>query len=325
MKNMQKVSVIISNWNGKKLLKEFLPSVIETIKYSGGNHELIVIDDASSDGSQEFIKKNYPQVKLIELKENKGFGEANNIAVSQSKNNIVVLLNNDMMIEKDYFSFVLPHFNDEDIFAVTLKVNMEDNFRKKIKTLTSSWARFRFGFWQDVDNCNLKDGEGRHISLTALGGGAAFDKKKFLSLGGFDNLYYPFYYEDTDLSYRAWKRGWKIIYEPRTIVHHRCSQTITTHFGRRPASLVRKRNYYLFIWKNITDRSLILQHLLFLPFFLLNKLVSGRVMWIKAFFLALKQLKGALVRRRKAKKESILSDREVLGFFRGGKRGIEVE
>lgn len=311
---MKKASIIISNWDGKNLLKENLPSVIKAIKYSKIDHELIVVDDASSDRSQEFIKKNYPQIKLIELKENKGFGEANNIAVSQSKNEIVVLLNNDMAIEKNYFSFVLPYFDDEKVFAVTPKMITEDIFRKKIKTSTSSWAEFRRGFWHDTDDVEMK--EGRHLSLTASGGGATFNKEKFLSLGGFDRLYYPFYYEDTDLSYRAWKRGWRIIYEPRTIVHHRCSQTITTHFGRRPASLVRKRNYYLFIWKNITDRPLILQHLLFLPFFLLNKLVSGRVMWVKAFFFALKQLKEALAQRRIVKKESILSDRDILNLFR---------
>lgn len=57
---MRKASIIISNWDSKNLLKENLPSVIEAIKYSGGNHELIVVDDASSDGNQEFIKKNYP-------------------------------------------------------------------------------------------------------------------------------------------------------------------------------------------------------------------------------------------------------------------------
>ena len=313
---MKKVSIIISNWNGKNLLKENLPSVVRAIKYSGGDYEVIVVDDASSDGSQEFIKKNYPQIKLIELKENKGFGEANNIAILQSKNDIIVLLNNDMSVKKNYFSFITSHFDDENIFAITPQINMKDTSRKKIKTLTSSWAEFRRGFWHDVDNVEVKDKEDCYLSLTAPGGGTAFNKEKFVSLGGFDSLYYPFYYEDTDLSYRAWKRGWKIIYEPRAVVYHRCSQTITTHFGKRPASLVKKRNYYLFIWKNITDRPLILQHLLFLPLFLLNKLVSGRVTWIKAFFLALKQLKEALVRRRIVKKESVFSDRSILNLFR---------
>lgn len=313
---MKKTSVIISNWNGRELLKESVPSVLEAIKYSGVDHELIIVDDASSDGSQEFIKKNYPQVKLIVLKENKGFGEANNIAVSQSKNEIIIPLNNDMSIEKNYFSSVLPHFDDETVFGVTPKMSEEDALRNKVKIRTSSWAEFKFGFWQDIDNINLKDRKSRYISLTALGGGAAFDKKKFISLGGFDKLYYPIYYEDTDLCYQAWKRGWKIIYEPGTTVHHRCSQTITTQHGKKRASLIKKKNYYLFIWKNITDRPLILQHLLFLPFFLLNKLVSGRVMWVKAFFLALKQLKEALVRRRTVKKESVFSDRDILNLFR---------
>lgn len=321
---MKKASVIVTNWNGRELLKESVPSVIEAIKYSGVDHELIIVDDASSDGSQEFIKKNYPQVKLIALKENKGFGKANNIAVSQSKNEIIIPLNNDMSIEKDYFSSVLPNFDDETIFGVTPKMSEEDTLRNKVKIRTSSWAKFKFGFWQDIDNINLKDRKGRYISLTALGGGAAFDRKKFLSLGGFDKLYYPVYYEDTDLCYQAWKRGWKIIYEPGTTVHHWCSRTITTQHGRKCASLIKKKNYYLFIWKNITDHSLILQHLFFLPLSLLNKLLSGRVMWIKAFFLALKQLKGSLVQRRKVKKESILSDREVLGLL-GGKHGIKVE
>ena len=321
---MKKASVIVTNWNGRELLKESVPSVIEAIKYSGVEHELIIVDDASSDGSQEFIKKNYPQVKLIALEENKGFGKANNIAVSQSKNEIIIPLNNDMSMEKDYFSSVLPHFDDETIFGVTPKMSEEDALRNKVKIRTSSWAEFKFGFWQDIDNINLKDRKGRYISLTALGGGAAFDRKKFLSLGGFDKLYYPIYYEDTDLCYQAWKRGWKIIYEPGTTVHHWCSKTITAQHGRKRASLIKKKNYYLFIWKNITDRPLILQHLLFLPSFLLNKLVSGRVMWVKAFFLALKQLKGSLVQRRKVKKESILSDREVLGLL-GGKHGIKVE
>lgn len=313
---MKKASIIISNWNGKNLLKENLPSVIKAIKYSGGNHELIVIDDASSDGSQEFIKKNYPQIKLIELMGNKGFGEANNIAASQSKNEIIVLLNNDMSIEKNYPSFVLPHFGDENIFAVTPKMVTEDTFRKKFKVTSSCWAKFRHGFWHDIEIHNLRDEEGHSISLTAPGGGVAFDKKRFISLGGFDSLYYPFYYEDTDLSYRAWKRGWKIIYEPRTIVHHRCSQTITTHFGRRPASLIKKRNYYLFIWKNITDRILILQHLLFLPFYLLSKLFSGRAMWAEAFFLALRQFPQVWSKRKEVKKEQILSDREILNLHK---------
>ncbi len=312
---MRKASIIISNWNGKNLLKENLPSVIKAIKYSGGNHELIVVDDASSDGSPEFIKKNYPQVKLIELEENKGFGKANNIAISKSKNDVIVLLNTDMSIKKDYFSFVLSHFDDENIFAVTPKMITEDIFRKKFKVTISCWAKFRHGFWHFIEIRDLRDEEGHRIVLTVPGGGVAFDKKKFLSLGGFDSLYYPFYYEDTDLSYRAWKRGWKIIYEPTTLVYHRCSMTIGEHFGEY-ASLIEMKNYYLFMWKNITDSHLILKHLLILPFHLLIKLLGGRWIWVKGFFLALKQLREVLARRKVVKKESILSDRKVLDLFK---------
>jgi GT2 family glycosyltransferase len=309
-------SIVVSNWNGKNLLQKNLPSIIRAIKYSGTEHELIVVDDASSDGSQEFVRQTYPQVKLIGLKENKGFVRANNIAVGRSKHDIVILLNNDMLVEKDCLSFIIPHFDDEKVFAVTPKMITEDIFRNKYKITISCWSKFRCGFWHDVEIPGLKDKEGRWIVLTAPGGGIALDKKKFLSLGGFDILYYPFYYEDTDLSYRAWKRGWKIIYEPATVINHRCSMTIGGHFDRQYTSLIKMRNYYLFIWKNITDRRLILEHLAVLPFHLLAKVAGGRWIWVRGFFWALKELKAVLAHRKVAQEESILSDREILDYYK---------
>lgn len=304
---MRKASIIVTNWKGCQLLKESLPSVIEAMENSGVDHELMVVDDASHDGSVEFLKREYPQVRVLEMKENQGFSKANNIGISESHHDIVIPLNNDMVLEKDYFRYILEPFDDDTVFAVSPKT-IEEKIGKPPKVRRASGARFKFGFWIDEERDH-------HLSLTALGGGPAIDKKKFMALGGFDRLYRPLYYEDTDVCYRAWKRGWKIIYEPRAEVYHKCTATMRSFFSRRRVSLMKRKNYYLFMWKNITDRKLIAKHFLALPFHLLGKLISGRWLWIGAFFVALRQLPEAFSRRRKERREQVLSDSEVLKIF----------
>ncbi len=83
------------------------------------------------------------------------------------------------------------------------------------------------------------------------GGSSAFDRAKFLELGGFDSLFHPFYYEDTDLGFRAWKRGWKVLYEPRSIVHHEHRGTIGKKFSPDYIEKVVRGNSLLYCWKNI--------------------------------------------------------------------------
>lgn len=307
---MRRASVVISNWNGLRLLKECLPGVIEAIKHSGVEHELIVIDDASQDDSVEFLKKEYPdEVRVIEMKENQGFAGVNNIGVAESKYDIVIPLNNDMIPNKDYFRYVLEHFDDEKVFAVSPKTIEEKGEDKPPKVRQSSGAKFKGGFWVDTERDSSP-------SLTALGGGMVVDKKKFMALGGFDKLYRPLYYEDTDLCYRAWKRGWTICYEPRAEIYHKCTATMRSFFSRRRVSLMKRKNYYLFMWRNITDRKLIIQHFLALPFFLLGKLLSGKWLWITAFSRAARQMPEAFRKRKQEKTEQVISDREIFDLFK---------
>ena len=85
------------------------------------------------------------------------------------------------------------------------------------------------------------------------GGSCAFDRRKFLELGGFDHLLAPFYLEDTDLGYMAWKRGWKVLYQPRSVVYHEHRGTIGKRFTEAQIQAVLKKNFILFCWKNIHE------------------------------------------------------------------------
>src|SRR5204863_9068099 len=149
--------------------------------------------------------------------------------------------------------------------------------------------------------------------LWAGGGSCAVDRKKFLTLGGFDSLYHPFYFEDTDVSYQAWKRGWKCLLAPASRVVHKHRATTKAKFPDRFVETTVRKNQYLFIWKNVTDLSMILEHVINLPRIHARAMLRDEPAFeVRAFFRALGQLPEALRKRLANAPQYALSDREVL-------------
>ena len=95
-----KASIIIPNWNGRELLEQCLPSVVEAVRSGGEGHEIIVVDNHSTDDSVPFLKANYPEVKVLELDRNRGFAGGCNAGAAASQSEIIVFLNNDMMVDR---------------------------------------------------------------------------------------------------------------------------------------------------------------------------------------------------------------------------------
>ena len=217
-------SVVIPNWNGRDLLEKYLPSVIEAMAGHPEN-EIIVVDNGSSDGSAEFVRAAFPQVKLLALPANLGFGGGSNAGFRAARNHIVVLLNSDMRVAPDFLPPLLEGFGDPEVFAVACQIFFSDPQKVREESgLTQAW-------WQDGA---LRVRHRIDPAISDLfpcfypgGGSCAFDREKFLELGGFDELLAPFYLEDTDLGYLAWKRGWKVLLSaaqrgvPRASRHHR--------------------------------------------------------------------------------------------------------
>ncbi len=250
-------TVIIPNWNGHDLLNDFLPSVIAAMSRRGGN-EIIVVDNASSDKSRILLSQKFPQVRVLQLKENIGFGGACNVGVMAASNDVVVLLNNDMRVEPDFLEKLLDKFSDPKVFAVSSQIFFADPTKRREETgLTETWwQKGRLGVTHHVDPA-IKDA---FPCAYPGGGSSAFDRRKFLELGGFDELYHPFYYEDTDLGRLAWKRGWKVLYEPGSVVHHNHRGTIGKKFEAEHIQQIVHRNAILYCWKNIHDWRLLLSH-----------------------------------------------------------------
>jgi glycosyltransferase involved in cell wall biosynthesis len=142
-----------------------------------------------------------------------------------------------------------------------------------------------------------------------------------LELGGFDELLAPFYLEDTDLGYMAWKRGWQVLYQPRSIVYHEHRGTIGRRFSDAQIQAVLKKNYLLFCWKNIHNWRLLASHFLFNYGGAVLSLISGDVPGranLQGWWRAFRQLPGAVRSRWRARCLAAVDDAEAFRRPLGG-------
>jgi O-antigen biosynthesis protein len=309
-----RATIVIVNWDGRHLLAECLPAVAEAVRYEGGDHEILVVDNGSTDGSVEFIREHFPKIRILVLDKNYGFSGGNNRGVSEVRTDIIVLLNNDMIVDRAFLGPLLRGFSDPSVFAVTSQIFFADTKRRREET-GKTRARFEQGFfylWHD--GIDPQENTAEWIPVFWAGGGScAIDRRKYVALGGFDSLYHPFYVEDTDLSYQAWKRGWKSLLAPASRVIHKHRSTSAKKFGTDYIENTVRKNQYLFVWKNVTDPGMVFEHVLNLP------RIHGRAMLqhpprteVRAFFRAFRQLPEALRKRLHNLPEYRLTDRDVL-------------
>lgn len=301
------ISIVILNWNGLEFLRRCIPSVVKAVDIYGNNCEIIVLDNGSSDRSIDYLKSNFSQAKTISLKENLGFASGMNIGVREARGDIVIGLNNDVIVEEDFIAPLVRHFDGNgNIFAVACKMLLWD---KKTLNFAQAVGRFRLGiFRKTYQQPNMAT-----HTLYACGGAFAVDKKKFLELGGFDEDMI-IYWEDLDLCYRAWKQGYKTIYEPRSLVYHKFHGSFIKKCGKNGIHLISGENYFLFALKNFHDKSLFYQQILSLPLLMLVAPLLGKSHFSLGLLRSLKRWPVFLKKRREERKKAIFSDREVLSM-----------
>ncbi len=242
-----KISIIITNFNGVNLLRD---NLIEVINNSPEANEIIVTDDASTDNSLRYLnslQKKYLKLKIISHKKNIGFAANSNSAVKASQADLVVLLNSDIKPVKGYIKNSLKHFKDPHVFGVGFAEIGHEN-----------WAKLYWGggYIQHQPGLDIKTS---HISGWLSGGSSIVRKSLFTKLGGFDQVYEPFYSEDLDLGFRAWKSGYKLIWEPTAKVYHKHESTMSK-FPKRHLEYVKERNRLLTVWRNIQDPWMLYQN-----------------------------------------------------------------
>ena len=292
------VSIIIPNYNGKELLENNIPSVIKAYRNKKNNiKEVVVVDDASTDSSIDFIKLNYPQIKIIKHKVNRGFSAAVNTGARTAEGELLALLNNDVKPRVDFLTDVLPHFKNPRVFAVSLH---EKGY---------GWANgmFKDGF---IVHSGCQEDDKSHTTFWASGGSGVFRRSYWMLLGGFDEeLFSPFYWEDVDICYRAAKKGWINLWEPKANVIHQHESTIGK-LSKRYKQRIEERNQLLFIWKNLSSPILMRKHIAGLL-----KRIGRHPGYLIIFMMAFSKFSKVLKARNKEKKESKVSDEAIFTKF----------
>lgn len=306
---MTPVSIVVPNYDGRDLMLRNAPTWVAAAR-AYGEAEVVVVDDGSRDDSVEVLR-GLEGVRVVVHPENRGFGPACLTGAQSARHPIVVLLNSDVHVEPDFVApLVAPFERDPRVFSVSPLIL--DRFGRPGK-VTVNLPRVRRGElrWEGVDPEDLlllsrlpRDVPLEIPSLFGLGGAVALDRARFLALGGFDPLYRPFYHEDVDLGLMAWRRGWRVLVEPRSRVTHEDGGTIGRHHAPMKVKVARRRHRLLCGWKHAEGdwraaqaRGLVLRAL--------TRWLKLDLRFYRALFAALARRAEARAAREKEQRETV--------------------
>ncbi|MFN8379866.1 MAG: glycosyltransferase family 2 protein [Anaerolineae bacterium] len=243
------LSVVIPNWNGGR----FLPTCLEALaKQTYQPVEVLIVDNDSSDGSPEIIRRDYSWVTLIELPENRGFTGACNAGLWAARGEFVALLNNDTEVDTGWAAAVVGAFSQSaDIGSVASKMLLFDQ-RDRIHTagdfFTVDGRAGNRGVWQ----ADSGEFDREAYVFSACGGSSVYRRAMLDQIGVLDDEFF-FSLEDVDLGWRAQLTGWRCLYTPSAIVYHHLSATgggvTASYYDGRNLLFVLAKNYPAVLWR----------------------------------------------------------------------------
>ena len=308
-----RASLLVLNFNGLRLLEGCF-STLGAATRDGRDHDVYLLDNCSTDESIAYAESHFPWVKCVRARRN-AFTYSWNELAQELDTEAILLLNNDVTVEPDFIQPLLHDLSLPDVFAVTTRILTADR-------VTSQGSRTSGGFHRGLWWFNqLPDIERTSTSMFAPCQ-SAYSRSKFLELGGLDELFWPMYHEDIDLSYRAWRRGWRILYEPKSVLYHLGGQTRTAK-GQIWHRTVETQNTLLLQWKNIDDPQMRREHLAWLPSRLARAAAKGDTPFLKGFKAAWGRRQQMLERRIAEAPLRCIPDREVFARIMDGIEGIK--
>ncbi len=299
------ISVVIPHYKGKEKLIENLSHNLPFLK----GLDVIVVNDYPEIPLTEELNALFPTLRIIENSQNLGFAGAISKGIEAAKHAYVFLLNNDVLLHDNAFLNALTHFKkDKDLFAVSFCQTEKNG--AQVGRNAIFWQK---GFFQHRGFDSTKSG----FTGWAEGGSMLVDKNKYFKIGGFDVGYSPFYWEDIDLSYRAWRSGYTVLFDAQIVVQHHHESTISTHFSSSRIRSISYRNQFLTIWKNITDTGMMWSHLFYTLRNLILYPLKGENEFVKGFWLAAQMAKEIMEKRSTQKKLWKRTDRDIFKLFNG--------
>ena len=282
--------LLVLNYNGVAHLEDCLSSALAAADRLGRPCPVVLVDNHSTDDSVAFVRRRFPAVEVVVSPRNDFLFSLNDVVFARAAD-VVIILNNDMRFDADFIAPLLSHFSDPQIFGAGAAILTWDGSADTVGPRCARLRRWWFHKWWSFER------QEPALTLDACGGAAAYRRRMFVELGGFDPLYRPGYYEDLDLSYRAWMRGWKTVYDPRSRAYHKESASMLERYGDTGKARLLYRNHLLFTVKNVGGAGFLIGFFLLLPYRVLFPLVRGHRVPLAGLVGALPRLPAALRRR----------------------------
>lgn len=214
------ISVIIVSWNGRHLLRDCLDAVLGQ---DFDDFEVILVDNGSSDGSPELVQESYPAVRLVRLEENRGFTGGNLAGFGFAKGTFIALLNNDTRPEKGWLRALFTGMSGDrmvGICASKIVIDGTDKIDSVGDLFTTAFTGTKLGSLRGCDEFSSP------MLVHGACAAAVLYRREMLDDIGFLDDDFFFNHEDTDLNLRAWFAGWKCLFLPDAVVHHKVSASI---------------------------------------------------------------------------------------------------
>lgn len=310
MDSSNKATIIVPNFNGKNFLEECFASLYgQTFK----NFSVFLVDNNSTDGSVEFVKENYPEIRIAELKKNKGFAGGVNEGLRKVKTEYVVVLNNDTIQEPNWLEELVRAAGNNSEFGIFASKVMQMENKRKIDSTGEFYTWWGMPYPRgrgEVDN-------GQYDNMTeifgATGNGTLYRKEVFEKIGYFDEEFFA-YYEDVDLSFRAQLAGFKCMFVPNAIIYHKIGAT-SGKMSNVALYHPFKNDIYIYL-KNVPLRLFLWK----LPKFLTGQLLrlismikkGHPLIALRAYVRILVKLPHVIGERKKIQKMRVLTNQQVL-------------
>ena len=303
------ISVIIVNYNGERLIRRCLESLIRQTYH---DKEIIFVDNASRDKSVELVRRDFPSVKLIEHPVNSGFAGGNVVGLKAAKGEYIALLNPDAFPEPHWLSCLVEAMQSDPrvgICASKLLIDGTDLIDSAGDGCTTASKGYKRGEMEQQNGYNRME-----YVFGACGGAVLYRRAMIEQIGFFDEDFFLIH-EDTDYNFRAQLAGWKCIYVPEAVVHHKVRSTIGDHsdlavyYSNRNADLVWIKNTPTWLLFRYIHHK-VLSDFASLLFFSIRK--RRLLLFLKARLDALKLFPLMLKKRNKIQAMRKLSNKEVV-------------
>lgn len=255
---MTKTAVVILNWNGRKFLEKFLPSVIT---FSKDDAEIIIADNASSDDSLEFMQKAYPEIRIIKNAENGGFSKGYNDALSQIDADYYVLLNSDIEVTPHWIKPIITLMESDKSIAVCQPKLLSYAEPEKFEYAGAAGGfidKYGYPFCRGRIFQNLETDNGQYDDVCEIfwaSGAAMFVRADlYHKYGGLDNDFFA-HMEEIDFCWRLKNEGYKVMYCPDSKVFHVGGGTLPKNNSKK--TYLNFRNNFYLLYKNLPSDELL--------------------------------------------------------------------